>query len=162
MATAVCTTTTTATTNDRAVHLLDIENLLQGPWATVSQIEATLARYVALSGWRSGDLVSIAANPKLGLRVRHLAPVECSVRTRLGKNGADLALIETMPVEFVIARADRLVIGSGDGIFVPYAEAARSAGLDVTVVANPGGVHRNFRRLDITIIEFDGLGPFAA
>ncbi len=146
----------------RTLHVVDIENLLKGTRGSNQLVRAVLDRYVHLSTWADGDLMTIAANPRLGLQVRSVAPVACSVRTRRGKDGADQALLDTMPVEFVVERASRLVIGSGDGIFVEYAATAIEAGLEVLVIGNPGGISRGFRDHGATIIEFDGLGPFAA
>jgi uncharacterized LabA/DUF88 family protein len=55
-----------------------------------------------------------------------------------GPDGADLALLDAArPLRAVVESYDRVVIGSGDGIFTALAADLRRAGLVVVVVSRP-------------------------
>jgi hypothetical protein len=145
----------TAAVQDRAIHLVDIENLVGGPRATGREVRRTLDHYLAAAGWRRGDIVCIAANPGLALEFVWDCPVDANIHTACGKDGADLALLAQAAPEFVARRARRLVVGSGDGIFVTRAKAARDLGVAVTVVARPRSLHHDFRQcgFDVVLLE---------
>lgn len=137
---------------ERTLHLVDLENLLgDGP---PGDAIAVLDRYLAVAGWRRGDLVYLACNPGLARSfVWELGDlgVECVVHTACGRNGADLALLAHAAPEFVARRAGRLVVGSGDGIFVARAAAVRDLGVDVLVVSRPGSLHGRYRHLGFRV-----------
>jgi hypothetical protein len=139
----------------RAVHLVDIENLVGGPRASAADVEHVLVRYLEVAGWRWGDIVSIAANPGLALEFAWNLPVEASVHTASGPDGADLALLAHAAPEFVARRAGRLVIGSGDHAFIPRAIAARDRGVGVLVVARAGGVSSGWRAHGFPVVAID-------
>jgi hypothetical protein len=119
----------------RTLHLIDIENLLGGPHATGADALETLDDYLDAARWQHGDLVYIAANPHLVERFAWDVPVDANVRTAVGADGADLVLLAQCAPEFVARRAGRLVIGSGDHIFIGRARAVRDQGIGVAVVA---------------------------
>ena len=60
-----------------------------------------------------------------------------------GPNGADIALIERVKdVQFVAPLYDRIVIGSGDGVFVHVARAYRRQGRVVEVASRRRSLSR--------------------
>jgi hypothetical protein len=126
---------TTVGVKTRTLHLIDIENLLGRPRAHAGTVAAVLDCYLSLAGWRPGDIVNIAANPALALEFGWDLPIEASLHTASGPDGADLALLAHAAPEFVERRAGRLVIGSGDHAFISRALAARARGVGVVVVA---------------------------
>ena len=63
-------------------------------------------------------------------------------------------LLAHAPAELVIRRYSRLVEGSGDGIFVERAIAARAGGVGVAVVARADGCSTRFRRRAFRILNF--------
>jgi hypothetical protein len=128
----------------RTLHLVDIENLLGGPQATAGEVDRAFEQYLALAAWQPGDIVNVAANPNLALEFIWNPPVECSMHTAHGTDGADIALLAHAAPEFVQRRAGRLVIGSGDHAFIPRALAARALGVGVLVVARPDGICRGW------------------
>lgn len=129
----------------RTIHLIDIENLAGGVRAGV------LAFYQALDCYRyrgpvaGGDRVVIGASPQVGCQVKPLIEGWPSVElyTRGGPNGADIALIERVnDVHSIVARFDRIIIGSGDGDFAPVAEVYIARGLAVDAASRPGSLSR--------------------
>jgi hypothetical protein len=143
----------------RAMHLVDLENLLGGPWAQRLVVGRALEQYCAAAGWRRGDIVYIATNPRLALEFVWDCPIEASIHTACGKNGADLALLAHAAPEFVSRRAGRLVIGSGDGIFIDRALATRELGVEVTVIGRTDAIHHQYRRLGFDVVAFDAVAP---
>jgi hypothetical protein len=125
---------TIAQNRNRTLHLIDIENLAGGPLSG-DDAGHTLRAYLHAAQWRPGDLVYVAAHPKVLQRFAWDLPVEANLRAAHGPDGADLALLAQCPPEFVARRAQRLVIGSGDHIFIERARAVRSSGVGVAVVA---------------------------
>ena len=124
----------------RALHLVDIENLAGAAREYRCSAGEALAQYRALAGVQEGDHVVIAAGGVMAFRAGHLWAGARVVAAR-GVNGADLALINEVSIpESIAARFDRVVIGSGDGIFVESINALRRQGIPVGVVAPIGGL----------------------
>jgi uncharacterized LabA/DUF88 family protein len=72
---------------------------------------------------------------------------------RSGENGADLELLAILAQESVETRFDRVVIGSGDGIFALAAARLQAAGVNVTVVVRRGALSRSLR-LSVRDVRF--------
>jgi hypothetical protein len=139
----------------RTLHLVDVENLLGRPRANATEVADVLHRYLDLADWQPGDIMNIAANPGLALEFAWELPVECSLHTASGTDGADLALLTHAAPEFVERRAGRLVIGSGDHIFLPRALAVRERGVGVLVVARPGSACSGWRAHGFPVVSID-------
>lgn len=119
----------------RASHFVDIENLMGGPLLGESAMSAAFSDYCRLGAVAPGDLVVIGANPQLGPLIKKMSPGSRLV-VRPGPDGADLALIDALDdIRFIAEQSDRIVIGSGDGIFAGVAEEFRACGLPVGVVS---------------------------
>lgn len=71
----------------------------------------------------------------------------------MGPDAADLVLLANARPEFVERRAGRMVVGSGDHIFVDCALAARARGVRVEVVARHGAAHHTWWRHGFPIVE---------
>ena len=126
----------------RAFHAIDVENLIGGSSAEQSVIERVAADYRNIVPAAVDDHIVIGANPSLGHLAVQFWP-SARLVVRRGRNGADIALIECVKdVEFTAARFDRIVIGSGDGVFVHVVRAFRRLGLPVEVVARQGRLSR--------------------
>jgi hypothetical protein len=89
----------------RTLHLIDIENLLGSSRASAADVEQILGPYRMLVGWQPGNIVNIAANPGLALEFAWDLPIEASVHTASGPDGAGLALLAHAAPEFVERRA---------------------------------------------------------
>lgn len=146
----------------RTLHLVDLENLVGDPFAEVDEVRRVLADYLVLSDWREGDLVTVAVNPGLGRRVLWDLGIQCAPHTKGGEDGADLALLTHAAPEFVERRAGRLVIGSGDHIFLQRALAVRNRGVGVLVVARPGTVCSGWKAHGFPVRHLDISSRVAA
>ena len=118
----------------RTLHLVDIENLCGGPYASFERLRRTVEAYQRALAVRLGDHVVMACNRGLLLDAGRAWP---GVRLCAGNgpDGADLALLDAATTEYIGSHYDRVVIGSGDGIFAPRAYELRLDGLVVAVVS---------------------------
>lgn len=153
----------------RALHLIDLENLLDGrhEQADVSDVRWAVGRFCRGADWRRDDLVVVAANPALLGRVAYDLPAGWQKVAARGADGADRALLERAAPDLVRHRFHRLVVGSGDGAFADLARALRRAGGEVWVVATGGHVSRRLARCASTLVLLDepavtnGTAPLA-
>lgn len=137
----------------RTLHLVDLENLL-GDDRLAEHGEAGLAEYLRLACWAPGDHVIVAAHPELVRQIGFAPPVPCNLHATCGPDAADEMLLGLISVEQTIARYERLVIGSGDGIFFDRAREVRDQAVPVVVVARPDGVAARFRRWAFPVVPF--------
>jgi hypothetical protein len=145
----------------RGLHLVDLENLLADPWARGACVGHALDEYLTRARFRRGDLVFVAGNPWLMVelgwsQIDSAAPVECHRFAARGPQGADNKLLEAAPLAWVARRFDRLVVGSGDGVFADRLAAARASGLSVRIVSRPEALSGRLARLDVPTEWFVG------
>lgn len=129
----------------RTLHLADIENLMGGPLTGLDRLSAVRAQHERLTPPSHGDHVISACNPRLLVDVS-LRWLRSRWLTHHGKDGADQALLEALDADDLAARYSRVVIGSGDHAFTDLAEQLRQRGVEVSVVARPGTLHRALGR----------------
>lgn len=120
-------------TPGRTLHLIDVENLVRGGAASQVDVVEAFGAYRATVAVRPGDHVVIASGRRL-LVAAGLAWPGARLLLGVGLDGADLALLDASVPAAVAAAYDRVVIGSGDGIFAARAAELRRAGLVVAVV----------------------------
>jgi hypothetical protein len=137
----------------RSLHLVDIENLVGDPCAVAAVVLDTFDRYLAAAEWSAGDHVIIAANPHLMEKVIFDLPVAANKHCAPGRDGADAKLLDAVTPHTISARYNRLVIGSGDGIFGTRARAVRARGIDVSVVARRGSCSYRLWGFAPTLLE---------
>jgi len=119
----------------RALHLIDIENLIGGPQAGWDAIPLATEGYLATVSMMPDDLIVVATNPHLWLPAK-LAWPGALVLSGHGKDGADKELIsQVVDIERTASHFERLVIGSGDGIFEAVARDYTMVGIPVEVVS---------------------------
>lgn len=145
----------------RALHVIDIENLVGAPIPSRVMVSQVQLQYIDCLGFGAGDLVVLATshhgllNAGLGWpRARHLV--------RSGKDGADLELISVLEYENVATRFRHVVIGSGDGRFTQTAAKLRALRIHITVVSRWGSLARDLARVADDVIYLDGPMPAAA
>lgn len=123
------------------LHLVDVENLLGTPWFT---------RHAVVDLRRVYDAVSAASNPAHYLVGTSAGPnlVEAGLGWgqgqmvfSKGKDGAERAMLAEVTLA-TASRYDRVVIGSGDGIFADLAASLQSSGIAVRVVSRPRSLSR--------------------
>lgn len=129
---------------NRAIHLVDIENLAGAPRPMPEQIKGAREAYLSASGFVPGDLVVVACNHGAALDVGLTWP-GIRLLMRSGPNGADLALLDVIADEHLEQRFSRVVIGSGDGIFTDAAAWLGARDVAVDVVARGEALAKRLR-----------------
>jgi hypothetical protein len=128
----------------RAIHLVDLDNLVAGP-SHPERVPAALATYLAASGYRTGDHLYVASDRTLAATAVFEIPVGSRYLVARGPDGADRRLLEVAPAGHIAQRYSNLVIGSGDGAFADLALAAGARGMAVTVLACAGSISRRLQ-----------------
>jgi len=99
-------------------------------------IDDALHAYRRASGFRPGDQVVLAANADgLHAAALHLAWPGVSHRWKAGADGADMELLEVASWAASSRRFDRVVLGSGDRIFLAALDELRIRDIRVDVVS---------------------------
>ena len=145
-----------ATFAGRALHLVDVENLAGGPGRVDLWFTPAMREYLAVAEPSESDQMITAADISLWRRTAFDVPVGRYLPGR-GPDGADHALLDAAPPEWVSNRFDRLVIGSGDHAFTALALAVRSAGVEVVVVTRPALLAGSLRRAADVVIALPNL-----
>ena len=129
-----------SSTAGRSLHLIDADNVIGDPRTTDRRtIAAAFDAYRLAADYQLGDHVIIAT----GCNGLHVLEVELAWpgvqhRRRSGPDGADLELLEAADFAASSGRYDRVVIGSGDRIFMVAIANLRARSIDVDVVARYG------------------------
>jgi hypothetical protein len=130
----------------RTLHLVDVDNLLGDPCTTdVARVDLLFRDYRRISNFVPGDHVVVAT----GCNAQHVFAVESAWptvchRRRAGADGADMALLDEADWAASSMRYDRVVIGSGDRIFLEALDRLRAVDLAVDVVACARSLARAF------------------
>lgn len=140
---------------DRALHVVDIENLAGAAVPSLALVSEVQVRYLACLRFGADDQVVLAAS-HLGLLNAGLGWPHARYRVRSGKDGADLELIDVLEHENVAARFSHVVIGSGDGMFGGTAASLAARGVRVTVVSRRGSLAKDLARVACDVIYLDG------
>lgn len=146
---------------DRALHLIDLENLLGGRNFTAREAVWARAAYLATAPDANVSHLVLATSHHAALAAWFAWPGSARRLVQSGPSGADLALLELISDEGVARRYERIVIGSGDGIFAFPAAQLQAAGCPVTVVTRRDCLSRELR-LAVRDIRFLKSAPHAA
>jgi hypothetical protein len=139
---------------ERALHVVDIENLAGAAVPGLALAAEVQGRYLARLDLGLDDQVVMAAS-HLGLLDAARAWPHARYRVRSGKDGADLELIDVLEHENVAARFSHVVIGSGDGIFGRSAASLAARGVRITVVSRHGSLAPGLARIAGDVIYLD-------
>jgi NYN domain len=140
---------------DRALHVVDIENLAGAAVPTLNRVSEVQGQYLASLRFGADDQVVLAAN-HLALLNAGLGWPHARYRVRSGKDGADLELIDVLEHENVAARFSHVVIGSGDGGFSRSAASLAARGIRITVVSRWGSLAYELAKVAVDVIYLDG------
>jgi hypothetical protein len=121
----------------RALHLIDLENLVGDPDADYAAVDATLEAFITAAAVGPYDLVVVAVNHRIYRRACLSLDRGWEVKLASGPDACDHVLIAEAPVGWVADRFDRLVVGSGDAIFLDLVTAVRRRSTPVWVVSQP-------------------------
>lgn len=127
----------------RTLHVVDIECLFGSTLYTPGMVRRLVATYPALDS--ATDHVVLGASCRASAVTALLGWPGSRLVWRPGQDGGDLALLEVLLGEEVERRFDRVVIGSGDGIFTAACAYLAGAGLEVGVVARQGSLSNRLR-----------------
>jgi hypothetical protein len=145
----------------RAVHLIDVENLVGSACFTCSDAALVHRAYESVAAVSNGDHLILASSHHAAPSAWFAWPHSARRLVRSGLHGADHALLEVIDRECLEERFDRIVLGSGDGIFALAAARLQACGCDVTVVSRRSGLSRHLR-LAVRDIRFIDSAPAAA
>jgi len=149
----------------RKIVLLDLENMMFGRHEDHAAERSLSEEVLRLAeARRPSDMVILGCNPHLAFSAKTLFP-GAQIVTGKGKDGADLALIETIDLDHASDRFDELCIVSGDNAFAPVAHAARKAGMQVRVVAPHFGLStalRVYAHTSVILSRSEDPNPAAA
>jgi hypothetical protein len=124
----------------RTLHLLDIENLAGGVRRGVGPsprdaFPAAIRAYERTIAIAEADQAVVACHSTLAFDAHRAIP-RAILKVRDGADGADQALLDAVAdVDWVATRFDRVVIGSGDAIFLPLVRRLQGRGVSVGAIA---------------------------
>jgi hypothetical protein len=127
----------------RTAYLLDIDNLCGAPMASDAQVRQVLDTFTSQYQPGKQDQVYCAATAKAAYAVKFQRP-GFTVHVGRGKDGSDLRLLDIGDPQWLKQRFDRVVIGSGDGIFGPLVQTLTELGIQVEVICGHGAMSRSF------------------
>lgn len=128
------------------MFIVDIENLVGDPRPCRAAAADAFDRLEALTPIAANDHVVIGAHTVLAASVGVWWP-EHRLVTGSGRDAADMALIDSVgDRDWIAGHYDRLIIGSGDHIFVDTAAQFRRLGLVVGVVSRDSALSADLRR----------------
>lgn len=128
----------------RELHLIDVENLLGTPYFTATAVSALRSTYDRVSATALAAQQVIGTSASSNLLTAALGWGKARPVFQSGADGADRALLAAGEYD-PERRFGRIVIGSGDHAFAPYAACVQSKGVDVTVVCRPQSLSRELR-----------------
>jgi hypothetical protein len=148
----------------RVLHLIDLENLVGSAHFSLEEAARVYRGYVQVAPSGAVDQVVLATSHHAAAAAWFGWPATVRRLVRSGQNGADLALLHVLACESVATRFDRVVIGSGDGIFAYEAARLQAAGIAVTVVTGRGALSRQlgFAVHDVRLLDPIEVAPVIA
>lgn len=139
---------------ERTLHVVDIENLAGTAIPTILQVSEVQGLYIARLGFGAEDQVVMATSHLALLNAARGWP-HARYRVRSGPDGADLELLDVLLHEDIAARFTHVVIGSGDGAFVPPAARLRDRGVRITVVSRADSLSCQLRKAANKVVYLD-------
>lgn len=146
-------------TQNRTLHLVDVENLAGGSLCSLRGVIATADDYLSLLPPSEGDLYVVATSCSNAPVGYFGWPTSAQRLMRSGENGADLALLEAYTALEIASRFDRVVIGSGDGIFTDLTVHLTALGCQVIIVSRPDSLSKRLRMAAHCIALLPDLHP---
>jgi hypothetical protein len=139
----------------RVLHLVDVENLAGSADFSIEDAVRVHAEYERVAPIGSINQLILATSHRAAPSAWFGFPAGARRLVRSGPHGADLALLEVVKTEFVAARFQHVVLGSGDGIFAFMAAGLQAKGCGVTVLSRQESLSRELRLAvrDVRFIE---------
>jgi uncharacterized LabA/DUF88 family protein len=125
----------------RTLHCIDAENLVGAPQVSAQQLQAIYEKYRNQVEIGPFDQTIVASSHFNALVVASAWPEGRHV-WRSGKDGADLALIDSIKDQIEQAQFSKVIIASGDGIFGKLIYWLQNRGIEVIVIGRHGSISR--------------------
>lgn len=129
----------------RTAFLLDMDNLTGSGQPSADQVRAVLNEFERVCQPSKSDQVYCAGTTVTAYHCADYRP-NYLVAAGRGKDGADKRLIELGDPAHISRRFQRVIIGSGDGIFADLALEYGRRGLKVELLVGKGGTSTALRR----------------
>jgi len=126
----------------RTAYFLDIDNLVGTGRPTRRQIEEFFLAFEEAFNPGPNDQVYCAGTGASAAWVCLTRPGYLA-RSGIGRDGADRRLLELGDPAWLSIRFDRVVIGSGDGIFSELVDQLRLLGIEVELMTGRGFLHHS-------------------
>jgi len=129
----------------RTAYFLDLDNLAGTGQPSADEIHRVLDQFEHVYKPCQSDQVYCAGT---AISAYHCADYRPNYRVAVGrgKDGADQCLLELGDPDHVSRRFQRVVIGSGDGIFASIAREYTSRGMRVELLVGKGALANNLYR----------------
>lgn len=132
----------------RALHLLDLDNLVGGVDIMTTALIADVYRAYDALVQQGDDIVVAVDHRRLGMARTVLQRYGVTLLPGIGQDGADNALLAEAVRRSLGGRATRwLVIASGDRAFAPLGRLARRSGKRIWLVNGAGLCSRELRSI---------------
>lgn len=131
----------------RALHLLDLENILGGR-VTPQRVTLAWQRYAEAVHLRPEDAVLVALSRATAAAAIFALPssIRCIIGSN-GRDGADAALVGAVDIRHAATRYARIYLASGDHYFIDLARQFRTLGCRVTQVVGAARVSAELYRI---------------
>lgn len=147
--------------HNRAVHLLDAENLIGAPALTALDVSHLRDIYLAHVPVGPMDQIIIASAHNSTYQIGVGWPGN-RYTMRSGKDGADICLAEIILSENLHVRFAHVYLGSGDGGLAPFAALLAERHVYVTAVARRGSLSARMRMAARDLIYIDQTAAVSA
>ena len=124
-------------TRPRTLHLVDLENLLAGR-VIGEDVADVWAEYSRVTALHRDDHVVVSVAKRHAEAAFFALPGVQRVIGADGPDGADIALIDAVPIGWAASRFAQVMLASGDHIFGDIASRLRAEGLPVALVIGAG------------------------
>lgn len=145
---------------DRALHLIDIENLAGSALPSPDQVRHVRELYCQHVGVGGMDQVVVACS-HLAFKIAGFGWLDARHVVRSGPDGADLELLDVIYCENIGKRFSCVAIASGDGAFAEAAASLARCGCRVTVVSRRGHLAARLALAAHEVIYLDSGEPGA-
>lgn len=125
-------------TRPRTLHLVDLENLLNGR-VDAHSVAEVWDEYQRVTGMCEDDHVIVSVSQRNAVATFFSLPA--AVQRIIGSNeadGADHALLEAIDIAWTARRFGQVMVATGDGIFTPVAACLHARGLQMVQVIGGG------------------------
>lgn len=129
----------------RTAYFLDIDNLCGTGTASPAEVRRMFEAFLETFEIGPSDQVYCAGTAMAAFVAARTCP-GFHVVVGKGQDGADRRLLDLADPDFVSLRFERVVIGSGDGIFTELASDLRNRGVEVLLLLGHGCLNRRLGR----------------